>query len=116
MHCNQTQYRKWYRSQTFHPLCTSNWFNQLGLHPLQTPVSIKEITPTLGCERHSSYKANHTCPLHVVEEISHKSPFLLTGRQQVSQQLDFIFMSVDINSPPFGIGHAHTDKMVCNAL
>jgi hypothetical protein len=102
----------------FHPLCTSKWFNHLGLHPLQAQVSIKEKnTPTLGYEGHSSQKTNHTsAPVHVVEEISHKSPTLLAGRQQLSQQVGLIFMSADITSPPFVIGHSTTDKVVCNAL
>jgi hypothetical protein len=57
---------------------------------------------------------NHTsAPVDVVEEISHKSPSLLTGGQQLSQQIGLIFMSVDITSPPFVNVHALTDKVVC---
>jgi hypothetical protein len=77
----------------------------------------RENTPTLGCERHSSHKTNHTsAPVDVVEEISHKSSSLLVGGQKLSQQVGLIFMSADITSPPFVIGHALTDKSVCNAL
>jgi hypothetical protein len=68
-------------------------------------------------KKRSLPKTNHTsAPVDVVEEISHKSPSLLTGRQQLSQQIGLIFMSVDIASPLFVIGHALTDKVVCNAL
>jgi hypothetical protein len=79
-------------------------------------LSIKVNTPTLGCERRS-HKTNHTsAPVDVVEEISHKSPSLLTGRQQLGEQIGLIFMSVDITSPLFVIGHTLTDKVECDAL
>jgi hypothetical protein len=76
-----------------------------------------ENTPTLGCERRSSHKTNQiSAPVDVVEEISHKSPSLLTDKQQLSQHIGLIFISVDITSPPFVIGHSLTDKVVRNAL
>jgi hypothetical protein len=76
-----------------------------------------EYTSTHGCERHSSHKTNHTsAPVDMVEKISHKSPSLLTGRQQLSQQIGLIFMSADITNHPFVIGHALTDKVVRNTL
>jgi hypothetical protein len=58
----------------------------------------------------------HSFPVDVVEEISHKSPSLLTGRQQLGQQISLILMCVDIACPPFIFGNALTDKVVCNTL
>jgi hypothetical protein len=72
-------------------------------------VSIKENTPALECERHSSHKTTHTIfPVDVVEEISHKYPSILTGRQQLGQQISLIFMCADIAGPPFVIGHGQS--------
>jgi hypothetical protein len=72
----------------------------------------RKNTPTHGCEKFS----DHSAPVDVVEEIPHKSPSLLTGRQQLGQQISFIVMCVDIACPPFVFGHAFADKMVCNTL
>jgi hypothetical protein len=54
----------------------------------------------------ASHKTSHISALvGVVEETFHKSPSLFTGRQKLSPQIGLIFMSVDLTSPPFVIGH-----------
>jgi hypothetical protein len=84
---------------------------------LSTTSNTCEHTHPRWDVKDSSRKPNHTsAPVDVVEEISYESPSLFTGRQQLSQQIGLVYMSDDITSPPFVIGHSLKDKMVCNAL
>jgi hypothetical protein len=132
---SQTNYlHQWFNHQGLHPLQPNIIHRAVQVVDLPSILHIQVVQlsglkstsnssehqrkhTTLGCERRSSHHTNHTsAPVDVVEEISHKSPSLLTGRQQLSQQVGLIFMSADIASPPFVIGHSLTDKMECNAL